>query len=281
MRNLADVSLSLGDHERAIASYQESLQISRQCFKKHHTEIVSSHIALGAYHQRQAQYEEALHNYQMAIVQACRDSVNADWRFNPGLNNILHPRQMLTALTDKAAILAKMAADSTQNESLWSLALGTYQLAANVLDKIRLGYLTDASKLTAVEEFSDLYVRAIDAAMQKYRLQPDSAITAAFYFAEKKRAMVLWETFSKVRAEHVAGIPDSMWRQRKKFGQTLPSSRYLLTKNCTRPIRTAANLRIFAANSFPVIINIRRLCRTWNRLFPNTAPTNMRPRLLM
>jgi hypothetical protein len=90
-------------------------------------------------------------------------------------------------------------------------ALSTYDDASSLLDRIRRGYRTEASKLLLAERAAALHERAIAAALEMFRETGEPRLQElAFRFAEKSRSRVLLEALSQAETERFAGIPDTL-----------------------------------------------------------------------
>ncbi len=204
-QNLGDIYLIDGNLQAALTSYTRALEKSIQLFQKNHPVIVNAYYRLGLFHQEQKNFRRALQCYQAGIINACHDFSNSDWTQNPRQDDIIYHRKILPLLCNKAIALTQQ--DAVSN---YANAMAAYKLSFHVLDKVRIDYPTQASKMAIGDRFADLHDFALKAAILGYAQNADSALFDAFYFAEKRRANVLWETLSKIKSRQMAGIADSV-----------------------------------------------------------------------
>ena len=76
---------------------------------------------------------------------------------NPSLDDASSEVNLLNALKLKANIFSEIAEQTDNDDSDLKMALSTYHLAVELIDKMRTGYKTEGSKLFLGEKASEIY----------------------------------------------------------------------------------------------------------------------------
>jgi len=90
---------------------------------------------------------------------------------NPPLEGISSERKLLETLKLKSEVLARLSEQS--GKKALDMALATYKVAAELIDKMRTGYKAEGSKLFIEEKFVQMYEKAIDTALKLYEITQD------------------------------------------------------------------------------------------------------------
>ncbi len=123
---------------------------------------------------------------------------------NPPIQQYMDAHILLEILQSKAACFQQMFLKNQQKEKFnyGKLALNTYQLAANLMMKLRRGYKAESTHLTLAEKAHQMYEAAIEAAIE------NDSVELAFTFAEQGKGMVLLSSFKDIDARLAADIPE-------------------------------------------------------------------------
>ena len=98
------------------------------------------------------------------------------------------------------------------------MALSTYDLAVNLIDKMRTGYKTEGSKLFLGEKLTEVYELAIQTSLRLYSsTKEDQYKQRAFLFSEKSKAVVLQEGLNESQAIQFAKLPSGLLEEEKQL----------------------------------------------------------------
>jgi hypothetical protein len=90
-------------------------------------------------------------------------------------------------------------------------ALSIYELASNLITKIKKGYQSESSQLRLGEQSYRIYNKAISTSLQLYDLTGSCLYKEkAFTFSEFNKASILLQCLSEAKAKKFAGIPSSL-----------------------------------------------------------------------
>ena len=88
------------------------------------------------------------------------------------------------------------------------MSLSTYQLASDLIDKMRYAYKEDGSRLFLGEIAAPIFEGALSAAFRLHEItKQETYKTQAFSLAEKSNAAVLAHSLQESKAKRFVGIP--------------------------------------------------------------------------
>ncbi|HAS39052.1 MAG TPA: hypothetical protein DCS93_01170 [Microscillaceae bacterium] len=196
--NIGNVYSEQKKFDLALKNYQKSLKIWKTY--KQREPITNLYYLIGELHSKQREFQKSLYFYQKALVynsSSFKDSVN--FSSNPNSNQYLHSRFFLQTLKSKASVLQSIGdAKSLQ------VALETYQLCDEVIQKLRQQYVNYRDKLTLANLSAEIYEQAVMACHQMTQKQPakENQYTAlAFQFSERNKASILREALQEANAK--------------------------------------------------------------------------------
>lgn len=127
----------------------------------------------------------------------------------------------MVTLFEKAQTLVQLYEQKSKSEpGLRPLASAfqTYQLIADVVERARLGYRSDQSKLLLGDKARRIFENAIAAALELHATTQDRAyLESAFAFSQESKAVVLADAVREARAKRFAGIPDSLLERERRL----------------------------------------------------------------
>lgn len=211
----------IDDH--SIRDYLKSLHIYRTLLGKVHPHLGSGYYNVGTLYAKNKNYKQALEKYQISLISNVFDFQDTSIFVNPNLDKVMSDFILLKSLTGKAEALEFYYDQSNDgNLELLSVALETYFLIADLIDKLRTGYVSAESKQFLGEKTSYLYEHAMQLCMRLSRITEDeNYLQTAFFFSEKSRAGILLSGIKDANAKKIAGVPDSLLAREKELIQLI------------------------------------------------------------
>ncbi len=208
---LAEYFRLTGDYEKWLEHQTTALQINLRVLPADHPWIATGYYRIGDIHLAKHDPDEALRFHQKALTTVVIGFTENDPYANPKLANFRREAVLYSALIRKA---------ETLNERYWlkskdirdlKIALSTYRLAADLIEKKRSDYKGDESKIWLVGSVQRTYEGAIKTALQLYEITGNPSYEEqAFLYSEKSKSSILWESLTHAQAQKFAGIPDSV-----------------------------------------------------------------------
>jgi CHAT domain-containing protein/Tfp pilus assembly protein PilF len=215
--NMGDAYSSKREYDRALIYYRKTLALELTTYGARHPDVAEVYLNLAAVCADKGDQEEALKFYQQAIVANIPEFNDNDPYANPKLEAILSENLLLETLARKAEAMANLSDKSHRLPDL-EFAVSTYELAGQLIDRMRSGYKAEGSKLFLAEKTTDIYDRAIRRALQIYAATcRDEYKDAAFQFAERSKAGIMLDALSEAEAKQFAGIPDSLLQKERQL----------------------------------------------------------------
>ena len=183
-------------YDSALIYYNKALEI----WKKYNstTSIANTYNYIAQGYVSQHNYSKALPKYQKALFYNSKKHLDSNnFRQNP--KEYFSTRLLLQSLKGKASVLQAIG----DTKSL-KVALETYQLCDEVIQKLRQQYVNYQDKLTLANLSAEIYEQAVMACYQMIQKQPakEAQYTAlAFQFSERNKASILREALQEANAK--------------------------------------------------------------------------------
>jgi tetratricopeptide (TPR) repeat protein len=204
------------EYGRAFEFYNKALTIGIRSLGEFHPDVAQIYQSLAELSLKQNNFPQALAYAQGSLLSLAFGFKSTNAYSNPPVTGISSAIDMLASLKLKAEIFNKLYSRQSHDRNDIEMSLSTYQLASDLIDKIRSGYQEEGSKLLLGEKAAKIYDAAIQASLQVYDLTKQAPYqNQAFFFAEKSKAAVLSQALQESRAKEFAGIPpDSLEKER-------------------------------------------------------------------
>ncbi len=228
---LADYYLNYSAFLNAYNKFQAAynyIQLAYNIYKKNYASAKHPNFAVclsnfGDYYRIQGKYGKALEFYQKALIAQIDNFNNTDIYSRPIVNNMDAHISTVEILKPKAFTFVKYY---RQNKDLKNLiaALDTYNVVLKLIDKIRIGYQNETSRLALVANEISTYKSAIITAMDLYRITQQSKYkNLAFEYSERAKSANLLSAINDNRAKIDGGLPKNILEKeqnlRKKIGK--------------------------------------------------------------
>lgn len=221
--DLGRVYQQLEIDDNAIRDYVKSLKIYRTLLGKVHPHLGTGYYNVGTLYAKNGLYKQALESYQTSLISNIFDFQDTSILVNPSIDNVMSDFILLKSLTGKVEALELYYDQQSRGEmKLLEAALDTYVLIADLIDKLRTGYVSAESKQFLAEKTSYLYEKAIQLCLRVSRITGESNyLETAFFFSEKSRAGILLSGIQDANAKKIAGVPDSLLVREKGLVQLI------------------------------------------------------------
>lgn len=268
--SIGDAYYQQGEYSRAIEFHQKSLSILLKIHGESHWDVAQAYQELGKTYFAKGDLEKALDYYQKSLVSLAPDFAPDDIYQNPKITKSISEVKLLSGLALKAEAFAAFYSTKSGDLKDLKMSLSTYQLAAELIDKIRSGYKAEGSKLFLGKRASQIYEKAIQTALEVYGLTKDMQYQhMAFIFAEESKASVLLDALQESRARQFAAIPQELLEKEKElridlaFYETAIQEEQLKTEE-----RDSVKIREFQDRYFAVKTEYESLIERFEKSYP-------------
>jgi len=209
--NIGALLRKKGDYDEALMYHETCLSKLICALGKNHPDVALEYENVVHLFMEQYQYDKALHFVQKGIMSILTDFNNPDIYTNPKGDDLILELNLLSLLNLKANLLSKRYISTLNNIEDLQVSFETYNLAVELIDKIRKSYKAEGSKLFLGEQAAKIYEQAIQTALKLHELsQQEEFKEGAFLYAEKSKAGVLIESVQDSRARQFGGIPSRL-----------------------------------------------------------------------
>jgi CHAT domain-containing protein/lipopolysaccharide biosynthesis regulator YciM len=152
----------------------------------------------------------AIEYYHAAILALLRSSETVDLHTVPSSDGTIYQQELIDLLLAKAQLFEKRGKGRQGIEELRA-AFAHYRKAMDLLDEVRRGYLSEASKLNLAKLGTEIYRSGCRNALRLFERTHDRQYReAAFLIADRSKGNILLERLFENEARHFAGVPDSL-----------------------------------------------------------------------
>nr|WP_249414486.1 CHAT domain-containing tetratricopeptide repeat protein [Marinifilum caeruleilacunae] len=205
------------------------LQLARDIYESNfgpkHPDVAICLMNIGEFYGDQDQNLTSLNFYQKAIISELDNFVDSTIYTNPTIENIEPQIVILSILKGKANVFSQLYEEKKQVNDL-EFSLETYDLCFDIIDKIRIGYQDEESKLALSSNEKDTYTKAIGIAVKLYEITKDPIYKEkAFKYAERSKAASLMSSLNDVNARNVGGLPVELQEEELQLRKDIASFR--------------------------------------------------------
>jgi CHAT domain-containing protein/Tfp pilus assembly protein PilF len=199
---MSNTTAAMGYYDRALAMY-------RKAYGERHSDISAVLNQMGILSAEGGEVDKALTFYQQALIANAPNFTATLTASNPRVTEYYNAKVLLYTLRLKAEALETRHFTKTLKLSDLELALGTLQSCDTLIDNIRFGSTNESDKLELGASAADVYESGvrIAEAISEMTLRGRPFQETSFYFAEKSKSAVLFESIADAEAKSFAGIP--------------------------------------------------------------------------
>ncbi len=223
-QNFGTFHVKLGELSKGLELYLHAYKIFKHNYGEKHPVVAECLSSVGNIYALEQNYYTALGYYQQALYSGA-DEFSGKYNIysNPDVNQrILSKTQYLSILHKKALAFKDFYTSITKDPKDIQMSLKTFELAFELMDHIRIGHLTQESKLDLSKSQRQLFRDAIRTAYDTYLETGDPSYqSTAFQFAERGKAAMLYDFIRENDAKHYAHIPDSLLQAEHKIKEDI------------------------------------------------------------
>lgn len=214
--------------EKGLELYYKALEIYLEHYGLKHPNISRCYYNIGANHNKQNMPDSALYYIQKSLIAVVEDFDAEDISTNPTIQTSISNLRLLSSLKLKADVLLKKYQQNGKGVFL-EHAFSTLEVAVNVIENIRLEYLSEESKLYLAQNEKDTYYSIIQIALLLFeKTNKELFKEMAFVYTEKSKSAILLYAIRGAKAREFGGIPQELLQEEKEIKQDLSTYREFL-----------------------------------------------------
>ncbi len=231
-RELGQRSLQQKNYEKAVIYLKKSVEKTKKELGgiEKHPKLSRTYKDLGNALEGKKEVDEALIIYQRGLSSNATDFDDSDLLANPLAEDIISPTLAIPIFEAKGNLLLR----SNKDENKLLAALMAYERAIELLDAICKKYRSEYAKLQLRDKVTNMSEKAIDAALQLYKLTRDKKYkNKLFTIAEKGKGMALMSAVLDSKANSLNSIPTDILERQQALKITLANLKQRLKKQPT------------------------------------------------
>jgi CHAT domain-containing protein/Tfp pilus assembly protein PilF len=227
--NLASAYLNFGlfytgrfEYEKGLDLYRKALTLHIKLYGPKHPKTSRCLYNIALSYKLQHNPDSALYYIQKSIIAVVDNFNDEDIFSNPSLNNVYSYLRLLNSLKSKADILLEMSGIKDHNLDTLKLGFSTMESAIRVIEKVRLEFETEESKLFLAQNERDTYNEIIQTALRLYEsTQNEEFKEKAYEYTEKSKSAILLSALRGIEARRFGGIPENLLREEIEIKKNL------------------------------------------------------------
>ena len=204
---------------QAIRHFEKAVALTKEKYHKigKHIETGEAYYLLAKAYSEQGNLQQGLVHLQTALGQFSKKDVPENLLENPQAEDLIVGQKLLKVLREKALIQYRKF-ERNQDRDMLVASLNTFQLAIEMLNKLRQSFLDNQSKEILAENVIPIFEGALEGTFTLAQLDKDNShFDKAFQIAENGKAILLLESINETTALGFSGIPDSLLQQEKEL----------------------------------------------------------------
>ena len=166
-------------------------------------------------------FEDALNLYQTILHGYSNLFPLNDYKINPPIESLNSNVYLLEALEDKAKTL-EVYFDRNKDEELLYASFNSYKLAADISDKMRLGYKWQDSKQSLSQKVMPIFEGALRTERKIFKItQEKFHLYEMFYLNERSKAFTLLENLKWEKVRLFSDISPELHAREEKVNQKI------------------------------------------------------------
>ena len=221
--NYAGFYLDVGDYVQSDRLYKKAYRILSGTLGEKHLYTSYCHKHNGNLLYKQGYYRKALENYQKSLISKLDNFNDTSIYKNPNINVYLD-LDLIEVLKAKATAFEKFSVKENLKQNL-RMALKTFEITVDVIEKLRAGYLYESSKLALSDREHDVYMSIIRISYKLWKITGDQQyINIAFKYSEQSKYAVLRELMNEDEAK-AESVPDSLSQKEQNIRKLIGALR--------------------------------------------------------
>lgn len=235
------------NYTRAKAHYETALRLMEEIYSKKHPLVAEASRCLSEVYLEEKIFDQALKFVNAAVNASLEGSGSVDPKAIPNITQAKFPFELLYAIGTKAKILLKQSKEN-KNQALLLQALKTYDIAMQLLHKLRRSYRKEGAKYQLSELTLAFSHGGASAAYELYQLSNKrNYLQELFNYIEGAKSSILLGIIQDLKARKIAGIPDSIIQSENQLKISIAYLRseiyYELKRGIYKDVERLAELR--------------------------------------
>ncbi len=208
------------DYENALKYFQKTLEIRKHIYGSYHPYLADAYNKMTLISDAEKDFKSTLNYYQEALMANLIDFNDSNIYNNPNHFNALSAPELYRTLRGKAQAFFRLYKNESDAMIDLRASLLTYDLASNLIHKIRTDYSHENSQLLLSKTKKYMYEEAMEVALELYKKDANNDnLEKAFEFIEKSKSATLSIYLNDLKIKQYWNVSDSLQQKEKDITQ--------------------------------------------------------------
>ncbi len=264
----SQLCIETGQYDKACGLLNNAYKIYIKHWGPNHPQTSECLVNFGRYYEATGNIDSALHYYQLSINCLTEDFNDLNIYNNPGTGKVISSLHLIKTLKQKAKAFSECYRQTNRIKDL-EASLNTHDVAIQLIDKIRMGYQTQESKLFLSENEKSTYIDAIYTAYILWQTTGENKyMYQAFKYAEKSKAAVLLGALRNTEAKSYSDIPDSLLQRETELMRDKELYRELVYEEKRNETSDERKIKLWEELLFEITMEYDKLIALYEDSFP-------------
>ncbi|MDP4208933.1 MAG: CHAT domain-containing protein [Bacteroidota bacterium] len=218
----------------ALTLFNKALPLFMETFGEHHPSTANCYLEIARSFAKTGNTDLALQNVQKALISVCTEFSSMDYSKNPEARMALSETGLVRILKFKADLSNEIAGKESiisKRITLYNRAWQTYLQTLNEIDKIRIGYNTDDSRVFLSDNEHETYSTALKCVYNLYHLtHQEQYLQQAFMIADNAHASSLQSVLKEKELTEHSRFTDTLFIRDQKLRKDISMYQGLVQK---------------------------------------------------
>ena len=276
--NLARIRQQMDERDKANKNFQSALELYLKYFGVRHPEVANVHILMGNFYNEAGDFTMAINHYQKAII-ANTNAFEGNSNANPAIAKNTSDLIALNAIYYKSRAFMDRHYVETLNFDDLKVALSGLQTCDSIIDKVRRVRANESDKIAFGSIALEVYQTGVGLcyAMADVSFSKSKYEELAFYFSEKSKSAILFQSINDASAKQYAGLPDHLLEKEESIKSAINFYEQQLIAGNNREKINKIKSKIFdlSRQHDSLIFHMEKEYPNYYNLKYNTIPANL------
>jgi CHAT domain-containing protein/Tfp pilus assembly protein PilF len=267
--NLGELLGETGQVDQALDNFEKGLKTNEAIFGNKHPNAATIFNNIGKIYYTLGDYYQCIRYMQKSMIANVPEFNDTLITHNPDIKDPFSRFYLSGALETKASAFYELYKKHPESMNLLKTAFSTNNIAAQLLDTMRIDFKAEDSRIFMDKKFLQVYRSGIRYSYLLYRKTGNPEyLEKSFTYSEKSRSAILFSSLKELEARNIGGIPDSLQHFEKNLRLDLAFYTKTIQEEKSRKIPDIKKIQIWQNLQFALNHSYDSLIRSFEQNYP-------------
>lgn len=264
-----DYNLETGDYKNSLEYYSKALKIYIDVLGQNNIDVSDSYHRIAKCYMRIKDFPTSLIYHQKSLIAISNNFSSTNIYENPDIEQGIFDFNLLQVLQNKAQTLFEYYTNESKKLEHLNASYKTYQLAIDLINKMRGQYYSEQSKLFFTAIVKETYSNAINVNLELFNKTSDEKYRAnAFVLSEKSKSAVFMSSIKDLQAKDIANIPKFVLKMESDLKGDIKAYEKLVNDENQKNAPNLRKIKLWEDKLFVLENNSEKLVKMIEQKYP-------------